>query len=62
MPGESDNPWGRQPRIPGMSVFMLLVVVALALAIVSLVRPRWPVLPVAVILISLALILSRRGF
>jgi hypothetical protein len=45
-----------------MSVFMLLVVVALALAIVSLVRPRWPVLPVAVILISLALILSRRGF
>lgn len=45
-----------------MSVFFLLVVIALVLAIVSLIKPRWPLLPVAVILLSLALILSRRGF
>lgn len=45
-----------------MSVFSLLVVIALVLAIVSLIKPRWPLLPVAVILISVALIISRRGF
>jgi len=41
---------------------MLLVVVALALAIVALIKPGWPVLPVAVILMAVALIISRRGF
>lgn len=45
-----------------MSVFILLVVIALALAIVSLIKPNWPLLPVAVILIAVALIISRRGF
>lgn len=45
-----------------MSVFILLVVIALALAIVSLIKPSWPLLPVAVILIAVALIISRRGF
>lgn len=45
-----------------MSVFILLVVLALILAVVSLVKPSWPLLPVAVILLSLALIISRRGF
>lgn len=45
-----------------MSVFLILVLVALALAIVALIKPSWPLLPVAVILIALALLLSRRGF
>ena len=45
-----------------MSVFLLLVVAALVLAIVALVKPGWPLLPVAVILLSFALILSRFGF
>lgn len=45
-----------------MSVFLVLIVIALALAIVSLIQPRWPLLPVAVILIAVALIISRRGF
>ena len=45
-----------------MSVFIFLVVIALILAVVSLVKPSWPLIPVAVILLSLALIISRRGF
>jgi len=45
-----------------MSLFLLLVVIALILAIVSLIKPSWPLLPVAVILISIALLISRRGF
>ena len=51
-----------EERFPGMSVFILLVVIALVLAVVSLIKPSWPLIPVAVILLSLALILSRRGF
>lgn len=52
----------RERRFPGMSVFMILVVLALALAIVSLLRPGWPLLPVAVILLAVALLISRQGF
>jgi len=50
------------PRFPGMSVFILLVVIALILAVVSLVKPSWPLIPISVILLSVALIISRRGF
>lgn len=45
-----------------MSLFFLLVVIALILAIISLIKPSWPLLPVAVILIAIALLISRRGF
>lgn len=45
-----------------MSVFMFLVVIALALAVVSLIRPGWPLLAVSVILIAVALLISRQGF
>lgn len=45
-----------------MSVFLLLVVLALVLAVVSLIRPGWPLLAVSVILIAIALLVSRQGF
>lgn len=45
-----------------MNVFMILVVIALVLAVVSLLRPGWPLLAVAVILLSIALLISRQGF
>lgn len=45
-----------------MSLFLLLVVIALVLAIISLIKPSWPLLPVAVILIAIALLISRQGF
>ncbi len=45
-----------------MNVFLFLVVAALVLSVVSLIKPRWPLLPAAVILLSVALLLSRRGF
>lgn len=49
-------------RFPSMSLFLLLVVIALVLAIISLIKPSWPLLPVAVILIAIALLISRQGF
>ncbi|CAN5624505.1 hypothetical protein BH09VER1_BH09VER1_14000 [soil metagenome] len=45
-----------------MSAFILLVVIALILAVVSLVKPGWPLLAVSVILICVALMISRHGF
>jgi len=45
-----------------MSLYLVLVLVALILAIVALVKPRWPLLPVAIIFICVALIIARRGF
>lgn len=45
-----------------ISVFTILVIIALVLAVVSLLKPSWPLVPVAVILIAVALLISRRGF
>lgn len=45
-----------------MSVFMILVVIALVLAVVSLIKPGYPLLGVSVILIAIALLISRQGF
>jgi len=49
-------------RLLGMSVFMILVVIALVLAVVSLIKPGYPLLGVSVILIAIALLISRQGF
>jgi len=49
-------------RFPCMSVFMILVVIALVLAVVSLIKPGYPLLGVSVILIAIALLISRQGF
>ena len=46
----------------GVSVYLVLVVLALVLAILSLVKPKWPLLPIAVICITVAMIIARRGF
>ena len=45
-----------------LSAFSLLIIIALVLAVVSIIRPSWPLLPVSVILIAVALLISRQGF
>jgi hypothetical protein len=44
-----------------MTVFVLLVVLAMLLAVVSLIKPQWPLVAVAVILICIALLIQRGG-
>lgn len=43
-----------------VNVHTILVVVALGLAIVSLIKPAWPLLPVAVVLICVDLLIGGR--
>jgi hypothetical protein len=43
-----------------VNVHTILVVVALGLAIFSLVKPAWPLLPVAVILVCVDLLIGNR--
>lgn len=42
-----------------MSAYTILVVIALLLSVASIIKPAWPLLPVAVILISVAMLISR---
>ncbi len=42
-----------------MNTFTLLVGIGLVLGIVSLVRPAWPLLGVAVVLVCVALLIGR---
>jgi hypothetical protein len=42
-----------------MSVFVLLIVLALLLAVAALIRPTWPLTPVAVLLICIALLIGK---
>lgn len=42
-----------------LNAFTVLIVISLVLAVCSLIRPAWPLLPVAVILIGAALLVSR---
>ncbi len=44
------------------SAFSLLIIIALILAVVSMIRPGWPLVAVSVILICVALLISRQGF
>ena len=41
-----------------MTIFVLLVVIALLCAIASLVKPGWPLISVAVLLICIALLIN----
>jgi hypothetical protein len=43
-----------------VNVHTILVVVALGLAIASLIKPAWPLLPVSVILICVDLLITGR--
>jgi hypothetical protein len=42
-----------------MNTFTLLIIIALLLAVLSMVVPRWPLLPVSVLLICVALLIGR---
>lgn len=42
-----------------MSAFVILVVVALGLSIVALIKPTWPLTPVAVLLVCVAMLIGR---
>lgn len=42
-----------------MNVFTLLVVIAMVLAIAALVKPSWPLTPVAVLLVCVALLAGK---
>lgn len=43
-----------------ITAFSILVVIALILAILSLVKPQWPLLGIAVVLLSVALLIQGR--
>ena len=49
------------PRFDPLNVntFVLLVAISLVLGIVSLIRPAWPLLGVAVILVCVALLIGK---
>lgn len=40
---------------PGMNVFQILVGIAGVLAVLSLIKPQWPILAVSVLLVCVAL-------
>jgi hypothetical protein len=42
-----------------LTAFNILVIVAMVLAIVSLIKPAWPLCPVAVLLIAVALLIGK---
>lgn len=42
-----------------MNVYTLLIVIAMVLAIVALVKPAWPLTPVAVLLVCVALLAGK---
>ena len=42
-----------------MNVFQILILIAGGLAIVSLVKPQWPLVAVAVLLIAVALFIGK---
>jgi len=42
-----------------MSPFSLLVIIALVLSVVGMVRPAWPLVPVAVLLLCVALLIGQ---
>lgn len=42
-----------------MNAFTILVVVSMILAIVALIKPAWPLCPVAVLLLVVALLVGR---
>lgn len=42
-----------------LTAFNILVIVALALSILSLIKPGWPVLAVAVLLVCVALLVGK---
>lgn len=44
-----------------LTVFNILIVIALLLAIASMIRPAWPLLAVAVVLICVALLATKGG-
>lgn len=41
-----------------MSIFVLLVLLALLLAVVALIRPQWPVVAVGLMLVCVALLIG----
>lgn len=42
-----------------MNVFQILILVAGGLAVTALIKPSWPILPVAVLLICVALFVGK---
>jgi hypothetical protein len=42
-----------------VNTFALLIVIALLLAVASLIKPTWPLTPVAVVLICVALLIGK---
>lgn len=44
-----------------MSAFLILVIIALLLAVASLIKPQYPLLGISVILLSVALLIGAGG-
>ena len=42
-----------------MNAFVLLIVIALLLSVAALVKPTWPLVPVAVVLVCVALLIGK---
>lgn len=42
-----------------LTPFVILVVISLVLSVVALVKPTWPLLPVAVLLVCVALLVGK---
>lgn len=42
-----------------LTAFNILVIIALILSIVGIIKPTWPLIPVAVILVCVALLVGR---
>lgn len=41
-----------------LTPYTILVIIALVLAVVSIVVPRWPLLPVAVVMMAVAMLIA----
>ena len=42
-----------------LNAFTILIIIAIILAVVALIRPAWPLTPIAVLLIGVALLIGR---
>ncbi len=48
-----------ETKLMNMTVFNILVIIAGGLAVVSLIKPQWPLLAVAMLLVCVALIAGK---
>ncbi len=52
-------PRGTSSKKDKMSTFVLLIVIAMILAIVALIKPSWPLTPVGLLLVCIALLIGK---